>query len=312
MALTLAEAQRRSNNVLEKGIIDVLLKVGDILPMIPFEDFSGTSYDYLRSATRSTVSVRAVGDAWTEDAPVSTSVSAKLKIIGGDVDTDHFLEQTLSNINDQKALSLQDKLTAMAETCNDLIVYGDEVADVKQWDGLHSFLKNNTGQRVELTTNATPVALSIAKLRQMLRLVKPQKPDVLIMSRKMRDAISKYYESLGSALTPIDLFGQAVASFDSIPILATDYVTDTETYDATGHFSSKTGGSGTSIFAVRFGVDALMGISKGGIQVIEFPNLETKDAHRYRVRWYLNPVVIKSTLAVAGITGADPAAAVTA
>lgn len=311
MALTLAEAQRRSNNVLEKGIIEILIKVGEVLPMIPFQDFTGTTYDYLRESTLPTVTMRSVGDTWTEDSPLSTAVSAQLKIIGGDVDTDHFLEETLSNINDQKAINLQQKLKAMARTINDFIVYGDEDNDANEWDGLHDFLQTNTGQRVERGSGGAEQVLTITILRQMLRLVKPDKPDVLLMSRTMRDSISKYYESLGSALTPINVFGQAVPSFDSIPILGTDYVLDTETVSGTS-FGAKTGGTATSIFAVRFGVDALMGISRGGIQIDEFPKLETKDASRSRVRWYLNPVVIKSTLAVAGITGVDPDGTVTA
>ena len=311
MPTTLAEAQGRSNNVLEKGIIETIITPGEVLPLIPFQDFTGTTYDYRRESTLPTTPFRAVGDTWTESASTSTLVSASLKIIGGDVDVDHFLQETLSNINDQQAIELQQKLKALARTINDAIVYGDEDNDPNEWDGLHDFLQTNTGQRVELAAAGVETVLTITKLRQMLRLIKLREPDALIMSRQMRDSMSKYYESLGSALTPIERFGQKLLSFDNIPILASDYVLDTEAYTATS-FSAKTGGTGTSIFAVTFGVDALMGISKGGITVRTFPDLETKDSMRTRVRWYLNPAVIKSTLAVAGITGADPDGTITA
>ena len=88
MALTLAEAQRRSNNKLQKGIIEILINEGELLPHIPLKEFAGVTYDYLRESTLPTVSARAVGATWTEDAPTSTAVTAALKIYGGDVDTD--------------------------------------------------------------------------------------------------------------------------------------------------------------------------------------------------------------------------------
>lgn len=309
MALTLAEAERRSMSPLIKGVVEILINEGEILPFIPFQNFEGISYTYLRESTLPTVAFRQPGDVWTESSPVTTSHTAKLKILGGDVDTDFFLLKTLSNVNDQKAIDVMQKVKAMARTINDKFIYGDEDNDAKEWDGLHDFLQSNTGQRVELGASSAEVAPTITKLREMLRLIKGGKPDVILMSRVCRDGLARYFENgLVNAVLTRTEFGKGMDYFDGIPLYGTDYITDTETVVTTS-FGAKTGGAGSSIFAMRFGEDGVFGIQNGGMQLLPIGSsggLETKDATRVRVRWYLNPCVIKSTLAVAGITGVDP------
>lgn len=309
MALTLAEAQRRSNNKLQKGIIEILINEGELLPHIPLKEFVGVTYDYLRESTLPTVSARAVGATWTEDAPTSAAVTAALKIYGGDVDTDKFLSATLSDINDQKAVNVASKLKAMVRHLNDKIIYGDADVNADDFDGLHEFLVDNTGQVIERGTSSAGQAMRIVDMRSLLRLIKPGRPDVIIMSKQVHDNMAAYYENnLNMAMITVDAFGRQVPAFDGIPIFRSDYITDTETV-VTTTYDAKTGGATSSIFAVRFGEDALMGIQNGGLTVELFDKLETKDASRVRIKWYLNPVVIKSTLAVAGITGVAAATA---
>jgi hypothetical protein len=81
---------------------------------------------------------------------------------------------------------------------------------------------------------------------------------------------------------------------------------DTETI-ASGAYSAKTGGTSTAIFAVKVGEGRLAGLSNGGIQVENVGPLETKDARRWRCKWYVG-LALFSTLAIAcldGISSAD-------
>jgi hypothetical protein len=101
------------------------------------------------------------------------------------------------------------------------------------------------------------------------------------------------YESAG--------FGQRVMFYDGIPVLESDFMVDTETITA-GAFSDKTGGASSSVFALKVGEGRLAGLTNGGIQVEEVGALETKDARRWRCKWYVS-VALFSTLALARLDG---------
>ncbi|MBN9014742.1 MAG: hypothetical protein J0H25_17280 [Rhizobiales bacterium] len=60
-----------------------------------------------------------------------------------------------------------------------------------------------------------------------------------------------------------------------------DFIVDNETQGTSGSVCS-------SVYAVKFGMDAgILGLENGGIQVEEVGELETKDASRWRIKWYL-------------------------
>lgn len=307
MALTLAEAQRRSNNVLERGVYEVLINSGEVLPFLPFTEFNGTTYDYLRESTLPSVSWRSVNGAWTSSESVSTPVSTSLKILGGDIDLDRFLLKTLSNINDQSAIELQQKLKAMAREMNDTLVYGDyNDANTDRPEGIHEFLRVSTTSNQLVVAGASGnVAPTVGRLRTMLRRIKPGEPDVLLMPRVTRDGLTAYFENqLVQAMITMDSFGRKVPAFDGTPIYGSDYLSDVEV-TATSAFSAKTGGDDGLIAGLKFGMDRIHGIQNGGVFVEYIGQLEGKNADRYRIGWYVNPFIVKSSLALAGIIGTD-------
>ncbi len=242
---------------------------------------------------------------WSESTPTFTQVSATLKILGGDADVDQYVSTTRSNVQDIEAAVLELKAKAVAHEFEDEFVYGDTAVDAKGFDGLHTVVP--AGQQVNQGTGTTPAALSLKKLDEMIDLVKPGKPDALLMTRRTRRGISAY---AGALTSPVQFesagFGQRVMFYDGIPVLESDFMVDTETL-AAGTFSAKTGGASSSVFAVRVGEGRLAGLTNGGIQVEEVGALETKDARRWRCKWYVS-LALFSTLALArldGISSAD-------
>ena len=89
--------------------------------------------------------------------------------------------------------------------------------------------------------------------------------------------------------------------YDGIPLITSDFLVDTETI-ASGRFSAKTAGASSSIFAIKAGEGLLAGLTNGGVSVVDIGELETKDAYRYRVRWYV-ALALFSALAIARIDG---------
>jgi hypothetical protein len=228
-----------------------------------------------------------------------------LKILGGDADIDQYVATTRSNVQDIEAAVLQLKAKAVAYEFEDEFIYGDTAVDAKGFDGLHKLTAS--GQQVHLGSGTTPAALSLKKLDEAIDLVKPGKPDFLLMSRRTRRGISAYARALTS---PVQFdtgdFGRRVMFYDGIPVIESGFQVDTETI-ASAAYSAKTGGASSSIFAVKVGEGHLAGLTNGGIQVENVGALETKDARRWRCKWYVS-LALFSTIAIScldGISSAD-------
>ena len=68
--------------------------------------------------------------------------------------------------------------------------------------------------------------------------------------------------------------------FDGIPVITDDFVSDAQTQGAATTCSS--------IYAARFGMEGVMGLQNGELQVVEVGDLETKDAGPWRY-WTQSP-----------------------
>jgi hypothetical protein len=305
MALSLAEAAKLSNDVVLQGVIETVVKESRVLDSLPFIDITGNALTYNRENALPSAAFFDVGDSWSESTPTFTQVQATLKILGGDADVDQYIATTRSNVQDIEAAVLELKAKAVAQEFEDEFVYGDTAVDPKGFDGLHKLVPS--GQQAHQGSGSTPAALSLKKLDETIDLVKPGKPDFLLLSRRTRRGISAFARALTSPVQfePAE-FGRRVMLYDGIPVFESDFLVDTETI-ASGAFSAKTGGASTSIFAVKAGEGRLAGLTNGGIQVENVGALETKDARRWRCKWYVG-LAMFSTLAIArldGISSAD-------
>jgi len=78
-----------------------------------------------------------------------------------------------------------------------------------------------------------------------------------------------------------------------------DFISDTETQGTSGAVCS-------SVYALKFGQGVgAMGLEHGGIQVEDLGELETKDATRHRIKWYV-ALALFSELGVARLKGVTP------
>lgn len=307
MALTLAEANKLSQNLLQIGVVETIIKQSPVLARLPFIEVLGNGLTYNRESTIPTGAYFAVGDTWTEATPTFEQVTATLKILGKDSDVDLFLKKTRSAQQDLEAIVLQETAKGVAHTFEDSFVYGDSAVNANEFDGLHKLIPS--GQTLNLSADATPDPLTLAKLDELIDLVKPGKPDLLLMSRRARRGLSKYARASSSPIQfALDELGTRAAFYDGIPIAVSDFLVDTELLTAGGAYSAKTGGTATAVFALQFGERALLGIQgTEGIAVEPLGTLETKDASRHRIKWYVATVLQRTQAAarLTGISGAD-------
>lgn len=276
MAMTKVEAAKLTNDMLLQGVIETIISDSSVLQLLPFEDVVGTAVTYNQEKTAPTVDWYAVGDTWTESTPAFDQKTAVLKILGGDADVDNFLQQTYRNPNDLEAEVIAQKAKAMAYEFSDVFYNGDTGTDANQFDGLVNIV--TSGQTLTMGTNGA--ALTLDKMDELLDTIKPGRPDALMMAKRTRRKLSSLRRSSGNLLeTDVDAFGRRALFYDGIPLLVDDFIPTTETEGTSGAVCS-------SIYAVKFGRQGIMGLENGGIQVETVGELETKDATRTRIKWY--------------------------
>ena len=309
MALeTIAEADKYSRTQLLAGVVEEILDDSPMFAFLPFDEILGNSLTYNRENTLGSAGFFSPGDVWVESTPEVTEVTAVLKIVGGDADLDQFLKLTRSNEQDLEAVMLSMKTKAVTRKIQNEFIYGDvDDIDAKGWDGLHEILVPVTGPQ-DVVAGATTAggAGTFSKLDEMIDLVRPGPPDILMMTRRSRRQIAKLQRSQGSgiALETVQHINRPIMFYGDVPIVINDFMTDTEDV-VDGGFAGKTGDDTSSILAVKFGAEGLHGIEGGGGLTIEdIGILETKDAMRKRIKWYMS-MVLMSTKAIARLSGID-------
>ena len=291
MALTLAEAAKLSNDTLLVGVVETIVNESPVLQVLPFIEVVGNGLTYNREATLPTAGFYDVGDTWTESTPTFTQVTANLKVLGGDADVDSFLAATRSNIQDLEAAVVQLKAKAVQRKFDDTYINGDTTVDAKAFDGIDKL--SDSGQTVSMGANGG--TLTLDKLDEMIDKVKAGKPHLLLMSRRSRRKLTSLARTSNILETDRNQFGQMVQYYDGVPIGINDWISDAKTVGTSNDCST--------IYAQQIGEGALAGLTApGGLQIERVGSLETKDATRTRVKWYVS-LALFSTLKLARLTG---------
>ncbi len=293
MALTLTEAAKLSNDVLLQGVIETVIKDSPVLQSLPFIEIVGNGLTYNREKAAPTVSFYGIGDPWAESTPTFTQLTATLSILGGDADVDNYLATTRSNIQDLEAAVVQLKARAIQHKFEDTFINGDTDSESDSFDGIDVLAAG--GQALSMGVNGG--TLTLDKLDELIDAVSGGKPDMILMSRRSRRKLNSLARASGSGIVVSDRdeFGQMVQYYDGIPVGVNDWISDAQTVGSSTDCST--------VFAYQAGEGGLVGLtSPGGLQVEPVGNLETKDARRTRVKWYVS-LALFNTAKLAKLTG---------
>lgn len=293
MALLQADAAKLTNDQFVQGIIEAIITESQVLQYLPFMEVNGVSLTYNQEATLAGSAWYAPADTWTESAVTITQKTAVLKILGGDVDVDNFLNQTFRNPNELRAEAVASKAKTLAYEFNDKFFNG--TGSSNQPTGL----KNLAVGGMTRSLGANGASPTLDDFDAFIDLVKPGKPDAMFMSKRTRRGLKKLRRAINNVLDQdINQFGQRVEYYDGIPIIVDDNISDAETVGTSTDCSR--------IYAVKFGYKTgIMGLMNGMIQADEVGNLETKDAFRTRLKWYVSLCNFRD-LSLAMMTGVRP------
>ena len=297
MPLLKVEAEKMSSNQLVAGLIEEIITVNEFFGLLPFAQVNGKAYVYHRENTLPTVSFLDPNDTVTEDAGTFTEIVSKLRILAGDVDVDNFLNETMSDTDNQLAIQLALKTKAMARQYQDTSVNGDSIASPKSFDGMR--VLTPAGQTTPTAVNGG--ALTLNMLDQLIDMV-PNKPDFIMMRSGTRRAFVSLIRAAsgntGSMLQHPN-FDVPVLAHNGVPIIINDFLPANEVQGTSGAVC-------TSIYAARCnemdGLHGLYGGDSAGFRVESIGAVQNKDAVRTRVKWYCG-MALKSTKSIARLSG---------
>lgn len=296
MALTLTEGAKLSNNVVLQGVVETIVRESPILQLLPFIDITGNALVYNQENSLAVAGFYAVGDTWQESTPVFTQQQATLAILGGDADVDNYLRQTRSNVQDIEAVVLELKAKAVRQTWEQTFI--SSLGTSNSFSGLDVLIGNAPAtQSTAAGTNGATLTLSM--LDQLVDAVRPGKPDLLLMSRRSRRQLTALVRAAGALIeTHVNQFGMWQEFYNGIPVGVSDYVSEAQTQG--------TSNVATTIYALQMGEGRVCGLQGGGgLQVERVGELETKDAIRWRVKWYTSTAMF-GTLCAARLVGVTP------
>tara|TARA_Y100000310_G_scaffold327929_1_gene395120 strand:- start:607 stop:1599 length:993 start_codon:yes stop_codon:yes gene_type:complete len=323
MALTLVEGAKKSNNVLQQGVIELLVKEDMLLDRLPFQDITGNGLTYNVETTISPADFFDVGDTWNEGTSTVTSATAVLKILGGDADVDNFLKQTRNDPNDLVQQEIESKTKGIKRAFLDALFYGYFTGgNTKDFDGLQYLIRSSTaGQNNTIavaTSSGTSKLLLMERLEAAVDLIKTGKGELIVMSKLMRRSINKYLHGV-SGISYMDGANGRIQTLFDLPVQVNDHIRDNESADLQygtdeggnavyGHnYADSAGGDddgGSSIFVLTLGGKALNGIQNGPLTVEPLGSLETKDATRTRLKWYV-AIMLQQVISCSKVTGID-------
>jgi len=321
MALTLVEAAKYSNDILQVKVIEKLVYKDPILERIGWVEITGNGLTYDVEKTMSGASFYAVGGTWSESTSEVDQTTAVLKIMGGDADVDNFLKATRSNLQDLKQEQIEAKIKAIRRLWSTTFYYGYITGNALEFDGMHYLLRSSTSPYDNVVATATSSGTAI--LLQMERLEKAvdlcrDGADLIVMSKQMRRSINKYLHGVGG-ITYMDGANGRIQQLFEVPVAVSDEIRDNESADLQygtnesgtavyGHnyadAAAEDNDGATSIFVLKFDPKACVGVSNGILTVEPIGPLESKNADRTRVKWY-TAIMLQSIIRCSKVTGID-------
>ena len=314
---TLSEYQKLANDDVTAGIFDNIITASELAPLLQFKSFSGNSLVYNRESTLGAAATHQVGDIWSDTEPTYTQKSVALKTVGVQHPLDKFAEQTVDNVQGQKAVLISKMAKSIARKLEDLLLNGNSGSVSTEPEGLTSLLISDS-RLLMMDDGSTPstiagdeTELTLDRLDAMIDMVEMGKPDFLMMNKTMRRKLTALARATGSGvvLNSAEMFGHTYLKYNDIPIVINDYISNSETYENSGAWGSS---SATTIYALKTG-EANQGwtvIHNGDVfspQVQELGTKVDKNEDTYRMVVYLNSVLYSAKVC-AGLAGIDSAA----
>lgn len=330
---TLTQYEYLDRDMILKGVVDWLVKESPMLGALPMKPIQGNSYKYNVSLTLPTASWLSIGDQISESTGTYEQRSTDIYTMLQNAYTDK-AAIALNATQDPEAIDAELAAQAMAHEFEKTLVIGQTSVDTstKQFKGLLRILAefesstttdldgaitpgdgNNTQV---LAANATTGALTMAYMDALIDMIKPGKPDLLLMSRLSRRRLNTLSRASGSGglyLADAKMFGVKMMHYDEVPIYVSDWILDNypdnsssvlsiSSYDFDATRSTGDSLDNSIIFAMQLGEKKVQGLHAAEMKHEREEFVEDYNAICNRYIWYVG-MMCASKYSLAVLTG---------
>ncbi|MCZ7376541.1 major capsid protein [Micromonospora sp. WMMC250] len=304
MPVTLAQAKLNATDDVDVAIIDEFQKSSDVMNRITFDDVvSGAgngatlTYSYTRQITQRGAAFRAINSEYTPTEATKQRYSVDLKPLGGSFQVDRVLNRVAQAA--ETAFQMRELLKASSAKFNDAFFNGDTAVDANGFDGLSKLLTGTATEYLPLSngvsvgyldwTAVNTQALAFAQIAHIdawLGLL-DGRPDAIYLPRKAR-ALFKTLASFGGQYSvERNSIGEPVDTYNGIPLIdpGTKDGSSTDVLALATRDADGAGGGGNitnlaDLYAVRFGLDGVHGVSMAGGPLVQnwMPDFSTAGA----------------------------------
>ena len=280
MAITLAQAKVGMADHVDQAVIDEFRRASFILDQLTFDNAvspgtggSTLTYGYTQLKTPSLAAGRAINAEYQPGEALRDKKTIDLKIFGGSFEVDRVLEDTAAQ--SEITFQVQQKVEATRNKFHYDFINGKSTGkgNNSPFDGLDTLC---TGTSTEYTPEEAIDLSSAAAIKENASAFTYEldqflakldgRPDALLMNSKMLAAMKFIAKESGYYTRSEDAFGNEVATYNGIPMIDMGYYFDgTNTVDCVGIEEDGT----TSIYACKFGLDAVHGVTVTGDNVIK-------------------------------------------
>ena len=312
---TLSEYAKLSNDVLLEGLYENIITQSELAPWLQFMTFEGNALKYNRESSLPTSSTYAVGGTWSDSEPTYDAKSAALTIVGVQSPLDRFALQTRSNIQSQEATLFMTMSKSLMRKLENLFITGEPESITTEFEGLDSLCRAETRMMamddgVMDGPGAVETELTLDRLDAIMDAIEGGPPDILMMNKTVRRKLTSLSRASGSGvlMDRIELFGRQVMTYNLIPIVINDFITNAETYNGTDFPTS----TATTIFALQLGEEkqGYTIIHNGPVLTPDIQNIgikENANENLYRMVVYIQALTF-SAKKVAALGGIDSTA----
>ena len=270
MAVTLAQAKLNVTDDLQLGIIDEFAKSSFILNNIVFHDCvspvgggATLTYGYTRLITQPTADFRAINAEYTPHEVQKQRYTTDLKVFGGSYQIDRIIAD-MGGLADEVELQSRQKVKAASALFSDTIINGDSATNPLVFDGLDVAVTGTDTEYkpaapIDLSTSEAVTANAVAFVDQLDEWLHTMEGvDAILCNAKFAAKFRAIARRMGMYQMTKNDFGQDVEYYGNIPFV------DIGAKAGSNEPIIAIDGGVTSIYAVKFGMDAFHAISMAG------------------------------------------------
>jgi len=284
LAQTLIEYSKETQDPILSGVIETFARSSPVLDALPFKDIVGNALAYNQESVLPGIGFRSINKAYSESVGVLLPLTEKIKIMGGDMDTDKALVKMYGSSRRTSDILMQSKACALKFSKE--FFDGDEATDPEGFDGMN---KRLVGNQLIHADGVGTIGKELTKNTLLILCdALDEKPDLLVWGKAFHRQVDACYEDSNILQIDKNQWGDRIQTFDGIPIAILDkdhlgnVILD---FDETEGSSTS---STASAYAFKFGLDQYVcGLQNGVPEGIDLGEIDSKPVYRYRLEWLM-------------------------